>query len=250
MSTIEMLWKYTQNERQGTRPLCILIPRLGFLFVSWQGRLLQREWRKNSLTVHVPSSKSEDTRGEHAHGGCKAAVRLQGCYVDITSWQMEADTCSLESNSTFRQTAGKPPSELNRTWWEQQQRPGDQMPSLKPFVRPTRHLVGSMSHWLPDRQQLAGLLVHTLFPFMHSWVAGPIATWAPASAWVALHQLWCTHTAPREMSLWNCGWGCRRIVGQDLEDAVGSTGDRERYLRLSLQEAGDVGRNWGDYGVT
>lgn len=41
--------------------------------------------------------------------------------------------CSSGSDPTFMQTTGKTPSELNGTWWEQQ-RPGDQMPSLKPFV--------------------------------------------------------------------------------------------------------------------
>lgn len=135
--------------------------------------------------------------------------------------------CSSGSDPTFMHTAGKSPSELNGTWWEQR-RPGDQMPPLKPFVGPVRHLVGRVSHWLPERQQLAGLLVNTLFSFPNSWVVGPIATCVPASAWVAPHQLWCIHAAPWQTSSWQWGWGwgCRRTVGKDIEDAVGSTGDR------------------------
>lgn len=97
------------------------------------------------------------------------------------------------------------------------------MPSLKPFSGPARYLIGSMSHRLPERQQPAGLLVHTLFPFPNSWVVGPIATCIPAGAWVSPHQPWCIYAAPWQ-TLCSCDWDCKRIVGKGLKDAVGSTG--------------------------
>lgn len=95
------------------------------------------------------------------------------------------------------------------------------------FVGSARDLIGSVSHWLPKRRQLPGLLVHTVFSeFLDSWVVGPIAICIPASAWVAPHQLWCMQTAPWQIPACSWGWGCRMIVWRDIEDAVGSRGER------------------------
>lgn len=52
------------------------------------------------------------------------------------------------------QAADKTPSELSSAQQEQQ-RPGGQMPSLKPAVGPARHLVGRVSVCLPERQEAA-----------------------------------------------------------------------------------------------
>lgn len=104
---------------------------------------------------HLPSARG--ARGGQEGGGYKATIRAQrGSIMGEAGWN---PFCSLRSNLAFMQTAGKTPSELDRTQQEEQ-RPGDKMLPLKQFIGHSRHLVGNVSGWLPERQQLADLLVH------------------------------------------------------------------------------------------
>lgn len=117
------------------------------IFVSWQRRLLQRTWRRRAVTAH-------DGRVIMLQSGKR--MLWGGNTMGKGGWH---PFYSSGYDPTCMQTAGKTPSELNGTWREQQ-RSGDQMPSLKPFVR-------------QKKQQLAGSFIHTLFPFPNSWVVRP-----------------------------------------------------------------------------